>query len=721
MCECSNLKADTGSVVKKDHCEKCDGSLKYLGDSVEEGLLYGRLYRSSEASADIVSWVLPELPEGYHVFGARDLKGKNFVKLVAEDQPVFADGKVTYIGEPIFLIVGEDREVIRQIGDAIEIEYDRHEPILDFESRCDPDLEHMVGYHLGCAREKTLEVEERARRVKVEEFRTPMQEHVYLEPQTVKGFVDDQGRVAVEGSMQCPYYVKNAVVNALGLSADEVRVIQAPMGGAFGGKEDFPCSIGCQVALAASILKKPVLLTFDRHEDMMFTTKRHPSLIRYRTSLDGEGRILGMNIEVYFDGGANQGLSSVVLQRALINSIGVYSIPNVSVQGFVVFTNNVPNGAFRGFGAPQSAFALEAHLAHIAREHGVDPLSYKEPYMVTQGSRSLTGGLFRDPVLLPAMVADVKKRRGYAERKARFVEFNRSNSRFRKGVGVSIFLHGCGFTGSGERDLIKSVVRLEKTAEDEVVIRIANVDMGQGLLTTMSKIVGSSLGIDYKDVRFPYPDTACAPDSGPTVASRTIMIVGKILERAALRLKESWRPGEEMVVEECYVHDESAIPWDQERFTGDAYPAYSWGVNMVEVTVDTLTGHIDVDHVDAAYDVGKAIDDRILRGQIDGGVVQSVAWGYMENMQRRDGSILQRTISDYGPPTSMDAPPIDSYLYDNPYENGPMGAKGAGELTFIGGGPALLDAVEDALGAAFHRLPLTPEHILETLEAREEG
>jgi CO/xanthine dehydrogenase Mo-binding subunit len=329
--------------------------------------------------------------------------------------------------------------------------------------------------------------------------------------------------------------------------------------------------------------------------------------------------------------------------------------------------------------------------------------------------------VFRDPVLLPAMVADVKKRRGYAERKARFAEFNRADGRFCKGVGVSLFLHGCGFTGSGERDLIKSVVRLEKTAEDEVVIRIANVDMGQGLLTTMSKIVGRALDMDYIKVRFPYPDTACAPDSGPTVASRTIMIVGKILERAALRLKEDWKPGEEMVVEECYVHDESAIPWDEENFTGDAYPAYSWGVNMAEVTVDTVTGHIDVDHVETAYDVGKAIDDRILRGQIDGGVVQSVAWGYMENMQRRDGSVLQRTISDYGPPTSMDVPPINSYLYDNPYENGPMGAKGAGELTFIGGGPALLDAVEDALGVAFHRLPLTPERILETLEAQEEG
>ena len=715
-----DLKSTASSVVKKDHGEKCDGSLLYLNDTVEEDLLYGRLFRSTEAAADIVSFTLPQLPEGYYILGAKDLRGKNFVKLMVEDQPVFADTKVTYIGEPIFLIVGRDRDVIAGISDSITVEYERHTPVFDFESRCNPDIPHMVSYSLGCERTESLEIEKHAHSVKVEEFKTPLQEHVYLEPQAVKGFIDSEGRVTVEGSMQCPYYVKGAVMSALGLSGDEVRVIQSPTGGAFGGKEDFPCSIGCQVAVAASIIKKPILLAFDRHEDMMFTTKRHPAVVRYRTSLDENGKILGMNIEVYLDGGANQGLSSVVLQRALINSIGVYSIPYVSVQGHLVFTNNVPNGAFRGFGAPQSITALEAHMAHIARDFSMDPLEYKEQYVVSQGSPTVTGGRFRDPVLLARMITDVKARLGYEDKKRQFAELNRADSRYRKGIGTSLFLHGCGFTGSGERDYIKSVVRLEKGADDEVTIRIANVDMGQGLLTTMSKIVGQAMGLDYRKIHFPYPDTLFAPDSGPTVASRTIMIVGKILERAALRLRENWKPGVEQVVIEKYIHDESAIPWDEKTLTGDAYPAYSWGVNMAEVTVDTLTGHIDVDHIDASYDVGKAIDERVLRGQIDGGVTQSVAWAYLENMERREGVMYQKTISDYGPPTAMDIPPIDSHLYDNPYENGPTGAKGAGELTFIGGGPALLDAVEDAVGVAFHRLPLTPEHVLEVLGGHEE-
>jgi len=720
MGKCLDLKSTASSVVKKDHREKCDGSLLYLNDIAEEGLLYARLFRSTEAAADIVSCSLPELPEGYYIIGAKDIKGKNFVKLMVEDQPVFADGTVTYVGEPIFLIVGRDRDVIHGISDAIKVEYEMHTPVFDFQSRCTPDIQHMVSYSLGCPREESLDVEERAHLVKVEEFRTPLQEHVYLEPQTVKGFIDSEGRVTVEGSMQCPYYVKKAVMSALALSDDEVRVIQSPTGGAFGGKEDFPCSIGCQVAVAASIIKKPILLTFDRHEDMMFTTKRHPAVVRYRTSLDENGEILGMNIEVYFDGGANQGLSSVVLQRALINSIGVYAIPHVSVQGYVVFTNNVPNGAFRGFGAPQSTAALEAHMVHIARDFSIDPLEYKQHYLVAQGSPTVTGGLFRDPVLLPTMIHDVKSRFGYEGKKRHFTELNRSNPRYRKGIGTSLFLHGCGFTGSGERDYIKSVVRLEKNGADDVTIRIANVDMGQGLLTTMSKIVGQALDIDYRKITFPYPDTACVPDSGPTVASRTIMIVGKILERAALRLKDKWVSGEEQVVTEEYIHDESTIPWDENALTGDAYPAYSWGVNMVEVTVDILTGHIDVDRIDASYDVGKAIDERVLRGQIDGGVTQGVAWGYMENMERHDGVMYQRTISDYGPPTAMDIPLIESHLYDNPYENGPSGAKGAGELTFIGGSPALHDAVEDATGAVFHRLPLTPEHVLEVLGDQEE-
>lgn len=707
------------SALKVDHSEKCDGSLAYLGDRVGEGFLYGRLFRSQEAAAEIVSYTLPELPEGYHIIGAKDITEKNVVKIIVDDQPVFADKRVTYIGEPIFLIAGKELEEIHKIHDKIEVVYKTDTPIFDFESQC-VRKSHMVNYNLGCRREETLEIEKNAYRVKVEEFSTPLQEHVYLEPQAILGWVDEEGMVTVEGSLQCPYYVKNAVMSLLGLADDKVRIIQTPVGGAFGGKEDFPSSIGCQVAVAAWVIKKPVFLTFDRHEDMLFTTKRHPALVRYRTSLDKEGDILGMTIEVYIDGGANEGLSSVVLQRALINCIGVYTIPNVCAEGYVVFTNNVPNGAFRGFGAPQTIAAVEAHMIHIARDISLDPLEYKRRYMATQGSPSVTGGKFRDPILLEKMIKDIKNRVQYDKKRAEFAQFNRENPRYKKGIGSSLFLHGCGFTGSGERDHIKAVIRLEKSEEDEVIIRIANVDMGQGVFTTMSKIVGNVLGIEYDKILFPYPDTLYAPNSGPTVASRTIMIVGMILERAALRLKENWKPGEKQVFIEQYVHDETTIPWDADKFTGDAYPAYSWGVNISEVTVDTLTGHINVDDFNASYDIGKAIDERIIRGQIDGGIAQSLAYAYLETMDSKNGVVRQSSLSDYGPPTSMDVPPMESYLYDNPYKNGPSGAKGAGELTFIGGAPALHGAVEDALSVTLSRLPLIPEYILQQLNKQEE-
>ncbi|MDC7222811.1 MAG: xanthine dehydrogenase family protein molybdopterin-binding subunit, partial [Spirochaetales bacterium] len=707
-------------ALKKDHSEKCDGSLVYLADRCGEEALYGRLFRSTEAAGEIVSCTLPELPPDYYIIGAKDIGEKNFVKILAEDQRVFAENKVTYVGEPLFLIVGEDREKIGEIHDSIQVEYKKEEALLDFESRCDRHLSHMVSYQLGCSREESLALESQAYQVKIEEFKTPLQEHVYLEPQSVLAYVDREGRVTVEGSLQCPYYVKNAVMSLLGLPEEKVRVIQTPVGGAFGGKEDYPSLIACQVALATSLIGKPVKLIFDRKEDMMFTTKRHPSLVRYRTSLDKEGTILGMNIEAYIEGGANEGLSSVVLQRALINCIGVYEIPHVSAEGHVVFTNNVPNGAFRGFGAPQTIAALEAHMVHIARDFSLDPLEYKKRYLVKQGSRSVTGGLFRDPVLVDKMIEETKTRVDYDRKKAEFAEFNKGNGRYKKGLGASLFLHGCGFTGSGERDHIKAVVRLEKSEQDEVIIRIANVDMGQGLFTTMSKIVGEVLDMDYNRIRYPYPDTLHAPDSGPTVASRTIMIVGKILERAAQRLRDNWKSGEKQVFIEHYVHDDSALPWDGEKFTGDAYPAYSWGVNLAEVTVDRVTGHIDVDHVDASYDVGKAIDDRIIRGQIEGGLAQSLAYAYLENMENRNGTVQQRSLSDYGPPTSMDVPPMESFLYDNPYEKGPSGAKGAGELTFIGGAPAVHGAVEDALGVELSRLPLTPEYLLSVLDGAEE-
>jgi len=715
-----NLKDISTSVPKKDHSGKVSGQLAYISDVKLENMVFGVLYRSPIAYGKIISIQLPNLPEGYEAVGAEQIPGPNYVKIIKEDQPIFANEWVNYIGEPILMLVGKDLNILYGLLDEVNIEFEEHQAIYTLDEAIKQKSTsgvNMASYEFGESLEIISAIEQGAHQIIEEEYDTGYQEHVYLEPQGMLGIYKED-EIEVQGSMQCLYYIKNALLNALACGDDEVRVVQSPTGGGFGGKEEFPSMMACHVAVAAKAVKKSVMLVFDRSEDMVVTTKRHPAKLKHRTALDKEGNILSMCVDIFLDGGANVGLSSVVLQRALINSAGVYNIPHFHAKGYVLKTNTVPNGAFRGFGAPQSFAGIESHMGHLSKLANIDPLEYKRKYLVKQGDPTITKGKFRDPILMEAMIQDLLNATQYKKKKGEFHRFNQQNQRFKKGIGTSLFLHGCGFTGSGERDHIKATVKLVKSKDGKVSLKISNSDMGQGILTTLSKIVAKELNLPYEQILYPYPDTKEVPDSGPTVASRTTMIVGKLLERAAKKLKDQWQIGVEQEVIEHYVHREM-IPWDEKTFTGDAYPAYSWGVNFVEVEVDTLTGNVKLERVYGNYEVGKVIDDRIMKGQIDGGLAQGLAFGYLEKMTSKQGRIQQKSISDYGPPTSLDVVPIESKVFDNPYADGPYGAKGAGELTLIGGAPAVQAAIEDALQTSFRQIPITPEVIIESLWMKE--
>ncbi|NMD71667.1 xanthine dehydrogenase family protein [Bacillus sp. DNRA2] len=717
-----NPKDISTSVPKKDHKGKVSGQLTYISDIKVENMVYGVLYRSPIAYGKIISIQLPNFPEGYEVVGAENIPGPNYVKIINEDQPIFANEWVNYIGEPILMLVGKELQVLYRLLIEIKVDFEEHPAIYTLDeaiNQIDKSQVVMANYKFGEELDVIAQIEQGANRIIEEEFITGYQEHVYLEPQGMLAVYKDD-EIVVQGSMQCLYYIKNALLNALNCKDEEVRVVQSPTGGGFGGKEDYPSMMACHVAVAAKAVKKSVMLVFDRSEDMLVTTKRHPAKLKYRTALDKAGNILSMNVLIYLDGGANVGLSSVVLQRALINSAGVYNIPHFHAEGYVLKTNTVPNGAFRGFGAPQSFAGIESHISHISKLTNLDPLEFKRKYLVKQGDPTITKGKFRDPILMEEMVKDLLARTDYKKKKEEFQQFNQQSVRYKKGIGASLFLHGCGFTGSGERDHIKATVKLVKSKDDRVSLKISNSDMGQGIVTTLSKIVAKELDLPFDDVLYPEPDTKEVPDSGPTVASRTTMIVGKLLERAAKKLKTGWQSGVEQEVLEHYVHREM-IPWDEKTFTGDAYPAYSWGVNFVEVEVDSLTGNVKLAKVYGNYEVGKVIDERIMKGQIDGGLAQGLAYGYLEKMTSKEGRIQQKSISDYGPPTSMDVVTIESKIFDNPYADGPYGAKGAGELTLIGGAPAVQAAIEDALQTSFQQIPITPEQIIESLKVKEGG
>ncbi|MFU0825070.1 xanthine dehydrogenase family protein molybdopterin-binding subunit [Clostridium sp.] len=701
-------------VRRIDVPDKIAGKAKYIADYRIDGMIYAKTLRSTEARARIIEVKYPKLPEGYYIVDKNDVPGKNFVKIIIDDQPFFADGVVNYIGEPIALVVGPDKKEILNILSKIEVKYEKMDPILSIEEGLDGSKEPIYGENNCFADYKYSkgnieEAKKNSKYVIEGEYETGYQEQLYLEPQGVIAEYKND-KVTIYGSMQCPYYVKGAVEQCLGFEEDKVQIIQAVTGGGFGGKEDYPSLLAGQAACAAVKTKKPVQLILDRDEDLEVTPKRHPSKIKITSYIDENYKILGSEVDVKLDSGAYSGLSNVVLQRAMFAAIGVYNVENVFVKGKTVATNTVVNGAFRGFGAPQAVFAVEMHMEHIAKELGIDSLELKRNNLVKTGDKSSTGGIFRDRVRIEEMLDRVIEMSSYTEKLKKFEEERKEGKL--KGIGLSLFFHGGGFTGSGERDTIKAKVKLVKYPNGNVEILIANVEMGQGTQTVLRKIVAHTLGIPLDKIIYNNPDTDRVPNSGPTVASRTTVIVGKLLQNAAEKLKDRWNEEGTVEIMTQYKHPEGFL-WDDTNFAGDAYNSYSWGANVVEVELDPITYEPTIKGVWAVFDIGNPMDERIVKGQIEGGILQGLGYGGMEVMERKNGRLMQRSNTDYIIPTSKDAPKIVSELMCEPYENGPFGAKGLGELTLVGSGTAYALAIENAAKVQINKLPIRPEHLME--------
>lgn len=708
------MQQDISTPVRKvDSREKATGAAKYIADRIFDGMLYAKTYRSDCPRAVIRAVHIPKLPDGYTVVDARDIPGKNRLSTVASDEPLFADKEVRYIGQPMLLVVGPDKQGILDIMANIRVDYEEIPPVLTMEDAENPDLppicENNTLVHYQIAKGGCAEAFAKADVVVKGAFQTGYQEQFYLEPQGMVG-VCENGGVTVYGSMQCPYYVKAGVKMAMGWDDDHVRIVQTVTGGGFGGKEEYPSMLAAHVALAAYKTGHPVQLIFDRMEDLEVTPKRHPSCVEYETALTADGVILGVRANVQLNAGAYEGLSSIVLQRSLFNVVGPYRVPHLEAQASCIATNTVPNGAFRGFGGPQVIFAMEMHMQQIARKLGIDVLTLKKRNLVQKGDTTPTNGLYKQVVKWEDMLARLDEMSGFS-RKKRGVQ---PDGRLR-GIGTSFFEHGCGFTGSGERDIIKARLRMVKHSNGQVEILASSTDMGQGAKTTLSKIAAQVLELPLERVECHNPDTARVPDSGPTVASRTILIVGKLVEEAARRLKPRMEEPGEVEITQHYVHP-SDVKWDNSTFTGDAYPTFAWGVNVVEVLVDPVTFEVETVGVWDVFDVGHAIDARVIRGQIEGGVLQGLGYGGLEHMVTKNGGIQQRTAADYSIPTSMDFPQLQSAVVDNPFHGGPYGAKGAGELTLLGGGPAIAAAISDALGVQLTKLPVTPEYLMEVMQ-----
>lgn len=696
------------SVVKKDHLSKISGEALYCGDIHDKEILFGKLVRSSLAKAKVLKVTLPELPEGYTYVDRHDVPGDNNVNIVKDDTPVYANDIVEYIGEPIGMLCGPEEAVVEDLWKKIVIDYEELEPVLDLRKA----TETLFDYHFG--RGDVDKAFEEADKVYEEEFETGYQDQTYLETQSMMAEMMEGGKVYVHGSMQCPYYVKGAVMRATGLGPDKVRIGQDVTGGGFGGKEAFPSILGCQVAVATLKTGKPVRCEFDRKEDLEFTSKRHPSLNTYKVAVK-DGKITAMDIDVKFNGGAYTTLSAVVLQRGIIASPGVYAVPNVRVRGRALKTNTTPSGAYRGFGAPQTFFSVESIMNHIAQDLGVKPLDFKIANLAKQGDLTSTSGKYHYPVPLPEMIEEIDAACDYRKK---YEEYSKPQTgRYRRGIGMSMYFHGAGFTGSAERDSIKAVAKLHKTADGFVTALGSNSDIGQGLRTTFSKIVANELNLPLDRVNYNYPDTDKVPDSGPTVASRSLMTVGELFRRAAIKLRDQWVEGEEQIVEEHYVQPDFMIPFSLEEFRGDAYPTYAWAVNALEVEVDTYTGLTKILGAYGSFDVGTPIDDNIVIGQMEGGFLQGIGHASTEYINYDNkGRMRNTSFSDYIIPTAVDVENLQVQMHVEKYPYGPYGAKGAGELPLVGATAAYAEAMEQALAnGKVNHVPFTAEDTMKRL------
>ena len=726
-------------VQRKEVRQKVTGEARYVDDLKFPGMLYGSTVRSPVARGRIRAIEFPPgLPwDEFTIVTAKDIPGENCVALIVDDQPYLAAEFVNHPEEPVALLAHPDKYLVEKARAAVHLDIEPLPAIFSIEDSLAKKAivwgEDNIFKSFLVEKGNVDPVWAEAAHIVEGEYRTGAQEQLYIETNGVIAIASPSEGVTIWGSMQCPYYIHKALLKAFPLPPENVRVIQMETGGGFGGKEEYPSMIAGHAALLAWKSGRPVKIIYDRAEDMAATTKRHPSRTRIKTAVSGEGKLLAIEMEFVVDGGAYATLSSVVLSRGTIHAAGPYNCPNIRIRSRAIATNAPPHGAFRGFGAPQSIFALERHLNKVARAVGLTAEEFRRRNFLHRGETTATGQEIREPVNLEKLLDRALELSDYHAKTKAFAERNQ-RSTVKRGVGCATFMHGAGFTGSGERYL-QSVAGVEALADGRVRILVSSTEIGQGTNTILAQIVAETLGIDYAQVEIAQPDTGQVPNSGPTVASRTCMVVGKLLESAAIGLRQTLVKAGLLAENHCgaefavacarYVGEFGSLKsfsqyqappgifWDDETYRGDAYGAFAWAVYVAEVAIDTITCEIKVEDFVALQEVGRVIHPVLAAGQIEGGVAQGIGFAVFENVVWKNGRMANSQMTNYIMPTSVDVPPIRVYFEETPYEYGPLGAKGIGELPIDGPAPAVLNAIENALGIAVDEIPLLPEMLME--------
>jgi CO/xanthine dehydrogenase Mo-binding subunit len=728
------------SVLRTDAVGKVKGETLYPGDINLPNQLYMKILFAGKPHALIhkIDTQKAEAVEGViAVLTARDVPVNEY-GLIMPDQPVlcgpgsdkpFAD-RVRFVGDQVAVVIAESEAIAEQGRALIEVEYEDlpvlTDPIASMDQQdqlIHPDRESNIFCHYRIRKGDVDSAFSQADVILEQEYHTPAQEHAYLQPEAGLGYVDDQGRVTVVVAGQWTHEDQEQIAHALDLPLDRVRVIYPAIGGAFGGREDM--SVQIVLALAAFRMhqrgiERPVKIVWNREESIIGHHKRHPYVIKAKWGATKEGKIIAAEMTVIADGGAYAYTSTKVLGNAHLMCTGPYEIDNVKVDSYAVYTNNLPGGAFRGFGGPQGAFAAESQMNKLAEKLKIDPVELRMRNILQEGSLLSVGTPLPAGVSLPKVVTECAQAAGWQSGATGWNKQAKPSvppaNYLKQGSGFSCAYKNVGFS-FGFVDQCWATVELHGKAEiDKVIVHHAGADVGQGAHTVMAQIAADMVGVPLDLVEMIVSDTATSDNSGSTSASRMTFVAGNSIRGAAELALQKWQEEDRPAIGRYQYIPPQTTAQDPE--TGYCEPNYSYGyvAQAVEVQVDTETGHLAVLDVTSANDVGKAINPQQIVGQIEGAVVQAAGYAILENFVQVNGYVQTPHLSTYLIPTVLDIPEkIESLVLEYPDPRGPFGARGMAEMPFLPFAPALIAAVHEATGVWFNEFPLTPERVLKGL------
>jgi CO/xanthine dehydrogenase Mo-binding subunit len=720
------------SIQRIDARGKVIGETLYPGDINLPNQLYmkilfaGRphaIIRSIDTSqADTLTGVIA-------TFTAKDVPVNEY-GLIYNDQPVlcgpgsskpFTD-RVRFIGDQLALIIAESEEIAARGRDLIRVEFEDLPVLTDMVDAMNdgaPLLHPDKGSNIFChyrIRKGDVKAAFAEADVIVEgEYHTPSQEHAYLQPEAGIGYIDEEGRVTVQVAGQWTHEDQQQIAHALNIPVEQVRVIYPAIGGAFGGREDM--SIQIVLALAAWRLHqrgidRPVKIIWSREESIIGHHKRHPYILRTRWGAKKDGKLIAAEVDVIADGGAYAYTSTKVLGNATLMCTGPYEIPNVKVDSYAVYTNNLPNGAFRGFGGPQGAFEAETQMNRLAEKLKMDPVEFRLYNCLTEGALLSVG----TPLPKGVTIDKVLEKCGQELEQSTIAHQGPDKSHLLRGAGFACAFKNVGFS-FGAPEQSTTTVEIHGDAQIEyVIVHHAGADVGQGAHTIMIQMAAETLGVPIEKIRLIVSDTAYTQDSGSASASRMTFMAGNSIKGACLQALEKWTTEERPAISTYQYRPPRTTPFDPQTGKSEPNFAYGYVAQAVTVEVDSETGQIKILEVISVNDVGRAVNPVLVQGQIEGGVVQATGYAILENFIQRDGFVFTPMLSTYLIPTVQDIPDnVKSVILEYADPIGPYGARGMAEMPFLPLAPAVINAVHQATGVWFFEFPLTPERILRGL------